>query len=198
MPTSQIDCSTISLLLEPYVDGELGRVTRDAVGSHLSTCPACAAQLAQLNQLHEAVLAWPELAQAELSLLDEARTELQASPSWQSLTRVKAQASRRRLPRLGRAWLGRRPGPLMVIGEARRVRRLSTLSRPPTAAGQEPAAPSSRPRTRGKLAPAAGSMFRRAALTWSGVQAVRANSARLVRRVVATLSRYRREAISMG
>jgi len=196
MPTSQVDCSTIRLLLEPYADGELGQVTREAVDSHLSRCPGCAAELAQLNQLDGAVRAWPELAPAELAMLTEARAELLASPPWQSLAKAKAQAPRRRLPWLARPV--RRPGLLRVVAEARRVRRISAMTRTPKTVGQEPAARSSRPKEGAKLAPGAGALFRRAVRTWTGVQAVRSNAARLVRRVAGTLGRYRREAISMG
>jgi len=44
-------CSDVKELLSPYLDGELDRVTQQAVFRHLSECPNCHHELAEMKQL---------------------------------------------------------------------------------------------------------------------------------------------------
>ena len=60
-------CESARPLLEAYLDGELDRGAIDELESHLATCAACRAQLADLEQLRAAVRAIQrERAPAEL------------------------------------------------------------------------------------------------------------------------------------
>jgi anti-sigma factor (TIGR02949 family) len=60
-------CDAARPLLESYLDGELDRAAVDELETHLATCSACRAQLADLEQLRGAVRGIPrERAPAEL------------------------------------------------------------------------------------------------------------------------------------
>lgn len=53
-----MDCSYYTELLNRYVDGELGYQEVAELQAHLSFCPDCAAQLAQLGQVRGALAEW--------------------------------------------------------------------------------------------------------------------------------------------
>ncbi len=52
-------CDAARPLLESYLDGELDRAAVDEIEAHLSTCAACRAELAALEQLRTALRAAP-------------------------------------------------------------------------------------------------------------------------------------------
>lgn len=52
-------CEAARPLLESYLDGELDRAAVDGIESHLSTCAACRAELAALEQLRGALRSAP-------------------------------------------------------------------------------------------------------------------------------------------
>ena len=56
-------CGKCTKHLSAFLDGELAEPLARAVGAHVAACPRCAAQLARLRTLHDAldVLPQPEL-----------------------------------------------------------------------------------------------------------------------------------------
>jgi anti-sigma factor (TIGR02949 family) len=75
-------CESASPLLESYLDGELDRAAVDELESHLAGCPACRAQLGQLEELRGALRALPrQRAPAELRARLMALHELPARES---------------------------------------------------------------------------------------------------------------------
>lgn len=55
-----MDCSYFRARLNQYVDAELGYLEVAELQGHLSFCPDCAAELAQLSELRGALAAWGE------------------------------------------------------------------------------------------------------------------------------------------
>ena len=55
---SNNNCRSIQELLSAYLDHELPPTPRQAVAAHLAHCPACCAELRQLQQLQAALPAW--------------------------------------------------------------------------------------------------------------------------------------------
>jgi anti-sigma factor RsiW len=55
-----MDCSYFRSRLNRFVDGELGYLEVAELQGHLSFCPDCAAELAQLSQVRGAMAAWGE------------------------------------------------------------------------------------------------------------------------------------------
>jgi anti-sigma factor RsiW len=54
-----MNCEAAKPLLESYLDGELDRTAIDGIETHLSTCAACRAELAALEELRGALRALP-------------------------------------------------------------------------------------------------------------------------------------------
>jgi anti-sigma factor RsiW len=55
-----MDCSYFRARLNQYIDGELGYLEVAELQDHLSFCPFCSAELAQLSELRGALEAWGE------------------------------------------------------------------------------------------------------------------------------------------
>ena len=56
-----MDCSYFRARLNQFVDGELGYIDVAELQGHLSFCPHCAAELAQLSEVRGAMAAWGEV-----------------------------------------------------------------------------------------------------------------------------------------
>lgn len=56
-----MDCSYFRARLNEFVDGELGYLEVAELQKHLSFCPDCATELAQLSELRVAMAAWGEV-----------------------------------------------------------------------------------------------------------------------------------------
>jgi anti-sigma factor RsiW len=56
-----MDCSYFRARLNQYVDGELGYLEVAELQGHLSFCPHCAAELAQLSELRGGLAMWGEV-----------------------------------------------------------------------------------------------------------------------------------------
>jgi anti-sigma factor RsiW len=56
-----MDCSYICRRINNYIDGELGYVEVAELQRHISFCPACAAELAQVSEVRGAMAAWGRL-----------------------------------------------------------------------------------------------------------------------------------------
>jgi anti-sigma factor RsiW len=90
-----MECSYFRARLNEFVDGELGYLDVAELQGHLSFCPDCAAELAQLSELRGAMAVWGE-------------AELVPPPAF--VERVAAAAGQQAKP--GQATLGR------VVGDA--------------------------------------------------------------------------------
>jgi anti-sigma factor RsiW len=55
-----MDCSYFRARLNQFVDGELGYLDVAELQGHLSFCPDCSAELAQLSEVRGALAAWGE------------------------------------------------------------------------------------------------------------------------------------------
>ena len=55
-----MDCSYFCARLNQFVDGELGYLDVAELQGHLSFCPDCSAELAQLSEVRGALAAWGE------------------------------------------------------------------------------------------------------------------------------------------
>ena len=53
-----MDCSYFRSRINHYVDGELGYLEVAELQSHLSFCPDCAAELAQMSEVRGAMATW--------------------------------------------------------------------------------------------------------------------------------------------
>jgi anti-sigma factor RsiW len=56
-----MDCSYFRSRLNQFVDGDLGYIDVAELQGHLSFCPHCAAELAQLSEVRGAMAAWGEV-----------------------------------------------------------------------------------------------------------------------------------------
>jgi anti-sigma factor RsiW len=56
-----MDCSCFGSRLNQFLDGELGYLDVAELQGHLSFCPDCSAELAQLSELRGALAAWGEV-----------------------------------------------------------------------------------------------------------------------------------------
>jgi len=56
-----MDCSYFRARLNQFVDGELGYIDVAELQGHLSFCPHCAAELAQLSEVRGAMATWGEV-----------------------------------------------------------------------------------------------------------------------------------------
>jgi len=86
-----MDCSYFCERLNQYVDGELGYLDVAELQGHLSFCPHCAAELAQLSELRGALAAWGEAELAPPPGFAErvaAAAALEAKPGEATLERV--------------------------------------------------------------------------------------------------------------
>ena len=86
-----MDCSYFRERLNQYVDGELGYLDVAELQGHLSFCPHCAAELAQLSELRGALAAWGEAELAPPPGFAErvaAAAALEAKPGEATLERV--------------------------------------------------------------------------------------------------------------
>ena len=71
-----MSCSEIEILLDDYVDGELGSVGRRAVEEHVETCAGCRAALGELRRLAQVVETLPRGLAPERDLLPGIRAAL--------------------------------------------------------------------------------------------------------------------------
>lgn len=86
-----MDCSYFRERLNRYVDGELGYLDVADLQGHLSFCPDCAAELAQLSEVRGALAAWGEAELAPPPGFAErvaAAAALEAKPGEATLERV--------------------------------------------------------------------------------------------------------------
>ena len=86
-----MDCSYFRARLNQFVDGELGYLEVAELQGHLSFCPDCAAELAQLSEVRGAMAAWGETELAAPPGFAErvaAVTALEAKPGEATLERV--------------------------------------------------------------------------------------------------------------
>jgi anti-sigma factor RsiW len=86
-----MDCSYFRARLNQYVDGELGYLEVAELQGHLSFCPHCSAELAQLSELRGALAAWGEAELAPPPGFAErvaAAAALEAKPGEATLERV--------------------------------------------------------------------------------------------------------------
>ena len=86
-----MDCSYFRARLNQFVDGELGYLEVAELQGHLSFCPDCAAELAQLSEVRGAMAAWGESELAAPPGFAErvvAATALEAKPGEATLERV--------------------------------------------------------------------------------------------------------------
>ena len=56
-----MDCSYFCRRINNYIDGELGYVEVAELQQHISFCPSCAAELAQVSEVRGAMATWGEL-----------------------------------------------------------------------------------------------------------------------------------------
>ena len=56
-----MDCGYFCQRINQYIDGELGYVEVAELQRHISFCPGCAAQLAQLSEVRGALAVWGRL-----------------------------------------------------------------------------------------------------------------------------------------
>jgi anti-sigma factor RsiW len=78
-----MDCSYFRERINQYVDGEMGYMEVAELQEHLSFCPDCAAELAQLGEVRGALAAWGCLELATPPRFAErvmAAAELEATP----------------------------------------------------------------------------------------------------------------------
>ncbi len=69
-------CDEVRTFLDDYLDRSLGEPEREAVTSHLASCPACAAELEELRTLLADVAALPEAIEPERDLWGEIEPRL--------------------------------------------------------------------------------------------------------------------------
>jgi len=78
-----MDCSYFRERINQYVDGEMGYMEVAELQQHLSFCPDCAAELAQVGEVRGALAAWGRLALAPPPGFAErvtAAVELESAP----------------------------------------------------------------------------------------------------------------------
>ena len=86
-----MDCSYFCARLNEFVDGELGYLEVAELQKHLSFCPDCATELAQLSELRGAMAAWGEVELApplEFAERVAATAALEPKPGEATLGRV--------------------------------------------------------------------------------------------------------------
>jgi len=75
-----MSCSEIDILLDDYVDGELGSVERRQVEAHVASCAGCRGALEELRRLQHAVRALPRGLPPERDLLPGVRSGVRRRP----------------------------------------------------------------------------------------------------------------------
>jgi len=78
-----MDCSYFRERINLYVDGEMGYMEVAELQAHLSFCPDCAAELAQVGEVRGALAAWGRLELATppgVAERDMAAVELEPAP----------------------------------------------------------------------------------------------------------------------